>query len=136
MTLNDQMIEVLRQLSIRAPNVITRPGHYTPGKQAQVWSKFQTEVATFVRAEKLQQIHVVTEREAVAGVTGLIWWNPAGGWPLPHFHLGDNIYPANDAQWQRFSSGVIAKVGAQLQSSKATVSFDQLVQITEGAAHL
>ena len=136
MTLNDQMLEVLRQLSIRAPDVITRPGHYTPGKQAHIWAKFHTEVANFVRDEKLQQIHVATERQAATEATGLIWWNPAGGWPLPHFHLGDNIYPANDAQWQRFSSGVIAKVGAQLQSSKAKVSFDQLVQITEGAAQL
>ena len=56
---------------------------------------------------------------------------PKGGWPLPHFHLVDKIYPATDAQWNTFSAGVLAKVGANLQSAKGKVSFDQIVQITE-----
>ena len=95
----------------------------------------------FVRAEKLQAVKILPLREIpvaekhAAAPTELgdvfVWWNPKGGWPLPHFHLVDKIYPATDAQWNSFSAGVLAKVGANLQNAKGKVSFDQLVQITE-----
>jgi hypothetical protein len=133
--LNDQMMEVLRQMSIRA-TVMTQPGHYTPGKQAQIWAKYHNEVAEFIRAQKLPQIQVTAEHaQTLTASTGVfVWWNPAGGWPLPHFHLGDNMFAATDAQWQQFSSAIIQKVGTQLQSVKAMVGFNQLVQITEVSA--
>ena len=129
MALSTQMIEVLKQLSI---STITRPRPGPPGLIAHVWAKYQTDVESMVRTEKIQPIHVATERDPVTELTGLVWWNPAGGWPLPHFHLGDKIYPATDVQWQKFSKAVVAKVGTQLQSPKTQVSFDQLVHITEG----
>ena len=138
MTISTGMWEVLQALAHRA-YVDTRPGHWTPGKIAAVWSKYQPQVETMVRAEKLQAVQILAER-VVAGPAavedGLVWWNPKGGWPLPHFHLGDNIYPANAEQWNRFSNTVLAKVGANLQNAKAKVSFDQFMQITDAAPQL
>ena len=142
MTISSGMWDVLRALALQASHQIdTRPGNRTPGKVALIWAKYHAEVEALVRAEKLQAVKILPEREIpvaekhAAAPTELgdifVWWNPKGGWPLPHFHLVDKIYPATDAQWNTFSAGVLAKVGANLQSAKGKVSFDQVVQITE-----
>jgi hypothetical protein len=138
------MYEVLQALAHKAGALVNlRPGSWSPGKVASIWTKYQAEVEAVVRAQKLQPVQILAEAVAAekqlaagAGDNILVWWNLAGGWPLAHFHLGDKIYPATPAQWNTFSSQVVAKVGASLQASKAKVSFDQLTQITEGAAQL
>lgn len=148
MTISSGMWDVLRALANQAARRVDfRPGNWSPGKVAAVWAKYQPEVEALVRAEKLQAIQIITEREAApaAGekhpaapteLNTLVWWNPKGGWPLPHFHLGDRIYPANAAQWTNFSAQVLTKVATNLQNAKGKVSFDQLVEITDVAAQV
>jgi hypothetical protein len=142
MTISSGMWDVLRALAHQASYQIdTRPGNRTPGKVALIWAKYHAEVEALVRADKLTAVQILPEREAAAAEkhdaapselgNTLVWWNPKGGWPLPHFHLGDKLYPATEGQWNSFSAGVLSKVGANLQSAKAKVSFEQLVQITE-----
>ena len=150
MTISSGMWDVLQALAHQASlHVDTRPGNWSPGKVAAVWTKYQPEVEALVRAEKLQAVQILAERPAAAPAAAgdkhvaapseqntLVWWNPKGGWPLPHFHFADKIYPATAAQWNSFSAQVLAKVGANLQNARAKVSFDQLVQITDVAAQL
>lgn len=134
MTISPPMWQIVQALAHQAATqVVTRPGHWTPGKLASVWAKYQHEVEAIVRAEKLQAVQMISEREPLAPTKelGFVWWNPAGGWPLAHFHLADKIYAATPEQWNTFSGQVLAKVGASLQSAKVKVSFDQLTQITE-----
>lgn len=150
MTISSGMWEVLQALAHQSSQLIdTRPGNWSPGKVAAVWTKYQPEVGALVRAEKLQAVQILAQSEAAAPAAAgdkhvaapieqnaLVWWNPKGGWPLPHFHFADKIYPATAAQWNSFSAQVLAKVGANLQNARAKVSFDQLVQITDVAAQL
>ncbi len=134
MTISAGMWDAIRALAHRASHQIdTRPGVISPGKIAAVWAKYHAEIEAVVRAEKLQPIHIVSEREALSEKYALFWWNPKGGWPLPHFHLADDIYPANEKQWGSFSAQVLTKVGASLQKANVKVGFDEFVQITEAA---
>ena len=144
MTISTGMYEVLQALAHKSATVITRPGSISPGKVAAIWQKYQAEAAAFVRAQKLQAVQILAEPAAAPAIAekpaavitelpGLVWWNPRGGWPLAHFHVGDNIYPATPAQWDSFASQVVAKVGANLQANKAKVSFDQLTELAEAA---
>jgi hypothetical protein len=136
--MNSTLMEAFRALSLKGgpldPHVMTRPGIYTPGKWAHMWEKYRKEIEAIVREEKLQAIHIERERLASPSANDLIWWNPAGGWPLPHYHLGDSIYAVTQEQWQKFGSQVLATVGAQLQKASAKVMFDQVMEITEATA--
>ena len=136
MTISPAMQDVFQRL------VRVRPGNPFPGKVAAIWAKMQGEIEALVRAEKLKEIYLLPEKAgpapAAAEESALFWWRPDGGWPLPHFHLGDKIYPATDKQWKTFSGQALSKAGASLQQARAQakVSFDDFMQITEVTAKL
>jgi hypothetical protein len=135
MNINPGMVEVFIALARQVSHQVdTRPGVISPGKIAAVWTKYQREVKALVQAQKIQALNIITERSANSiEEKALIWWNPAGGWPLAHFHIGDKIYPANEIQWNTFCTQVLAKVGANLQKANVQVSFEEFSQITQGA---
>ena len=67
MTISSGMWDVLRALAHQASHQIdTRPGNRTPGKVALIWAKYHAEVEAFVRAEKLQAVKILPEKEAPA----------------------------------------------------------------------
>jgi hypothetical protein len=137
MNISQGMSEVFAALARQAAHQVdTRPGVITPGKIAAVWAKYQHEIEALVQSQKLQPLQIIAERSAHATLENvLFWWNPAGGWPLAHFHVGDRIYPANENQWNSFCTQVLAKVGANLQKANVRVSFEEFSQITQGAQH-
>jgi hypothetical protein len=141
MTISTSMWEVIHALADQSARQIDlRPGIRTPGKVAEIWKKYLAEVEAQIKEQKLQPVQILAAREmpAMKGAAptqenALFWWNPKGGWPLPHFHYNDNIYPATAAQWNAFSGKVLSKVGADLQKATAKVAFDEVVQIVETA---
>ena len=138
MTISPPMWDIFHKL------LHIRPKDPFPGKVAAIWSKAHPEIEKIVSTEKLQAIRILTEKEVMAPAapateqSALFWWRPDGGWPLPHFHLADRIYPATDKQWNTFSAQVLTKVGANLQNAKLQpkVSFNQFMEITEHTAKL
>lgn len=58
-----------------------------------------------------------------------------GGMKSPHLHFQENIYLLNEKQWKDFSGRIIKDIQSRIANA-GSVSFDQLVELTEATGGL
>jgi hypothetical protein len=82
-------------------------------------------IGEFIRINELKPVTIgAMSTRAAPTASALLDLGIRGGIRVPHLHFSSKIYMLNDAQWAKFSGGIIADCKAKLAKVKE-VSFEE-----------
>ncbi len=82
-------------------------------------------IGEFIRVNELKPVVIGTIAARTApAASALLDLGIRGGIRIPHLHFSNKIYMLDDAQWAKFSRGIIADCKAKLANVKE-VSFEE-----------
>jgi hypothetical protein len=132
-------------------DMIKLPPWWLRGLPADLWLQHGRIVEGFIKEQKLKPVDskfLVTKLEVLAGpsaqatatatATARAKLNPIdirGGIRIAHLHFQNEVYLLDAAQWRAFSGKVMEQFSAKL-SKASTVSFDQLLDLSDAVDSL
>ena len=122
---------ILAQANRQLPYKDPLKGH---GGMGPVWAQHSSKVSQFITENKLVVAKEMLRNSFDASdqltmqqyftEDWLDWQGLNGGWPGPHVHYANDMYPVTVSQWQSFSKPLVAELTQKLSAAK-TVTFAQ-----------
>jgi hypothetical protein len=102
------------------------PAKSWPGIPVPIWKAKAKFIREFVAKNGLSaaKFELKVDNKILSSVPS--WWKH-GGYPLPHLHLGDDIYIVSKTQWAEAVAGLVKGTGIKLEEAKS-IEFGSLMQ--------